>query len=181
MLFERRIDAQTEIAGRTDFECDALLDQMPGQLFVFDRSHAMPEPFGAESAKRAPDALCASRLARVRCAVQSRDKRALEPWREWLGRVTVLGARQAKCDDPVRATVDRDVRNEVSQRNIGVDLDRASRNVEDPAQLDPELLAYSLAAPWLSQLQLQDAPDQAWTSPRRTARAEQRARRRAHT
>src|SRR5690242_1797605 len=105
----------------------------------------MAETFGAERTQGTPYALDAGRFAGVRRAVQPGCPSAVEPGRECLRRIAALGTGQSKRHHALVAPVDRDIDNEVGQRQVRVEGDGATRDVEDPAQLDTIVVSNAAA------------------------------------
>ena len=77
--------------------------------------------------------------------MQTGRSRPIEPRLERLRRIAQLSAGQPKCDHSVVTPIDRAVGDEVRQRQVRIQPDGATWNIEDPAQVHAELLSDQLA------------------------------------
>src|SRR5579885_458362 len=141
------IDAQADIAARTNLQRDTLLRQVPDQVGIFNRTHAMPDTLRAQGAQRAPYAGRPGILARVRYAVQSLGERSLKPGREILRRIAVLIATQTERDHSIAFAFERDPRGKVrALPPLGLAPDIA-HDIKNPAHLHAKIPTHPLTSP----------------------------------
>jgi hypothetical protein len=78
--------------------------------------------------------------------VQAGGAGSIEPRLEALRRMAGLGSTQSERYHAVVSALNRDVGDEVGERQVRVERHGATRDIEDPAQLDSELAEDALAA-----------------------------------
>src|SRR5262245_12086491 len=78
MFCERRRYAQTDIAGRADFERDLSVTQLGHQLRIFQASDTMADALRLQRSQRSPNAFGSGCFAGVWDCGESRRSRALE-------------------------------------------------------------------------------------------------------